>query len=43
MELKEEIAIYVERGRTAKEQEFHFKITDHAFILKLAVFFAEIN
>ena len=44
--LKEEIALFLERGRTAKEQECHVRITDHTFILKLAYladYFGEIN
>ena len=35
-ELREEIALFLERGRTAKEQKFHVKMTDHTFILMLA-------
>ena len=33
---REEIALFLERGRTAKEQGFHMKMMDRTFILKLA-------
>ena len=44
--LREEIALFLEMGRTAKEQEFHLKMTDHTVILKLAYlayYFGELN
>ena len=45
-ELREEIALFLERWRTAKELEFHLKMTDDTLIIKLAylaVYFDEIN
>jgi hypothetical protein len=36
LELREEIGMFLERGTTAKEQEFNLEIMDYAFILKLA-------
>jgi len=45
LELREEIALFLERKKSGKvkEKEFHAQITDHVFIPKLADFFGEIN
>lgn len=45
-EQREEIALFLEKGRTAKGQDFHMKMTDHTFVLELvylADYFREIN
>jgi uncharacterized membrane protein len=46
LELREEIALFLERKKPDKEKELHAKITDNVFISKLAYladFFGEIN
>lgn len=46
LELREEIALFLERGRTQKEKVFHGQIQDDLFLTKLAYladFFAEVN